>query len=110
MKIFGLLLGLSVVIALAAGAEKSYALAEGDRPTTCSGQSTVFGAQNYFFGYTDEKGNCEVRTFYANSEGEAYSCAQKMCKGCRLQDLTELYEFGSAQPGNNPGEQFCPKK
>lgn len=110
MKIFGLLLGLFVVIALAAGVEKSYALADGDQPMTCSGQNAVFGSQNFFFGHTDEKGNCGVQSFYANSQGEAYSCAQEMCKDCSLQDLTELYRFGSAQPGYNPGEQFCPKK
>ncbi len=110
MKTFGLLVVMFVVIALAAGVEKSYALAEGDRPMTCSGQYTEFGAQNFFIGYSDEKGNCGVESFYANSEGEAFSCAQEKFKDYSLQDLTDLYKLGSAQTGNNPGEQFCPKK
>lgn len=110
MKIHGLLIGMFMVLALTAGMEKSYALENEVQPKTCSGQYAVFGAQGFFFGYTDEKGNCGVQSFYANSYGEAYSCAQEKCTECRIQDLTNLYQFGSAQPGYNPGEEFCPKK
>lgn len=110
MKIHGLLISMFMVITLAVGVEKSYAQENGGQPMTCGGQYAVFGAQGFFFGYTDEKGNCGVQSYYANSYGEAYNCAQEKCVECRIQDLTNLYQFGSAQPGYNPGEQFCPKK
>ena len=110
MKAYGLLISIFTVFILIVGVDKGFALSVGDQTMTCGGQYTVYGAQNFFFGYTDEKGNCGVQSFYANSPGEAYSCAKKVCNECKLQDLTGLYQFGSAQPGYNPGGQFCPKE
>ena len=108
MKIYGLLLSLVVVFVLTSGAKNSYALDYGVLTMTCSGEYAVYGAQNFYFGYTDAKGNCGVSLFYANSSGEAYNCAVKACKECsRLQDLTGLYQSWSAMPGYNPGDQFC---
>jgi len=110
MKIYGLLISLIMVFALIVGARNSYALDYEGMTMTCSGEYTVYGAQNFFFSYTDENGNCGIKSFYANSSGEAYNCAMKACKECELKDLTGLYQFGSAMPGYNPGEQYCPKK
>jgi len=107
MKLYGLIMSLFVVFVLTAGAKNSYALDYGVLTMTCSGDYAVYGAQNYYFGFTDEKGNCGVQLYYANTPGEAYNCAMKVCKECRLEDLTGLYQFGSAMPGYNPGEQFC---
>ncbi len=107
MKFYGLLLSMFVLFVLAVCAKNSYALDEGVLTMTCGGEYAVYGAQNYYFGYTDEKGNCGVQSYYANTPGEAYSCAKKVCKECSLRDLTGLYQFWSAMPGYNPGEQFC---
>lgn len=107
MKIYGLILSMLAVFVLTAGVTDSYALDYGTLTLTCSGDYAVYGAQNYYLGYTDEKGNCGVQSYYANSPGEAYSCAAKVCKECSLRDLTGLYQFWSAMPGYNPGEQFC---
>jgi len=107
MKIYLLIMSLFLVFVLTAGVHKSYALDYGVQTMTCGGEYAFYGAQNFYFGYVDEKGNCGVQLYYANSPDEAYNCAKKVCKDCRLEDLTRLYQIGSAMPGYNPGEQFC---
>jgi len=81
--------------------------APGGRLTTCSGDTVMPVAQDYFFALTKQDGFCMTSPFYANTYGEARECARVVCPDCRAEDITKDYILGWVKPGN-PG--FCPAR
>ena len=75
---------------------------------TCSGQVAAPDAQLYFFGFTKDDGFCATRPFLANTYGGAKDCAEKICSNCRVEDITGLYNFGSALTPLDASRGFCP--
>jgi len=77
---------------------------------TCSGDEVGLTARQYLFGFQRSDGFCAARLFYANSSGEAESCAELYCKNCEIEDITNKYLFTTSVPGVSDPINFCPAR
>ena len=103
-----------VLLAVSAYSPAAFADSPGYTTTTCGGNATIIGAQNFFFGIIWANGDCSVQPFYANSFSEAFDCAKLYCLNCDIEDITNLVQGSRVYTQDGPPTpgigSYCPAK